>query len=289
MKISISMEHPIRIEGATFARSAEMLADAGFQGVDLSMTMDMMDTKKVFSPEWRAAIVARAKAAKAAGLEIAQCHLPYYPNHIAYPGDGKYEDFEAFMLPRYELGLSICAEIGCPVGVTHPYSNVSSAADTHNGNLRLLEKITPKLDKFGVRLALENLWAKEYKWSHMSSATEILSVINECGSPLVGACIDTGHANIFSLNIADMARTYGDRLFALHVNGNAGKDEHTIPYAMSGWCELIDFNAFVRALKDIDFKGFFNLELSTGGLPKGTAQPFLNFAGAVARALVDAE
>lgn len=286
MKISISMEHPIRIDKVSPAQSAEMLKNAGFQGVDISMTIDMMDTEKVFSPEWRERILGRAAAAKAAGLEIAQCHLPYYPNHIPYPGEGKYEDFEAFMLPRYELGLAICAEIGCPVGVTHPYSNVSSAADTHEGNLRMLEKLIPLLEKYNVKLALENLWAKEYKWSHVSSANEILSIINECGSPMVGACIDTGHANIFSLNISDMARTYGDRLFALHVNGNAGKDEHTIPYAMSGWCELIDFNKFTRTLHEIGFKGFFNLELSTGGLPKGTAQPFINFAASVASALI---
>jgi len=287
MKISTSLEHAIRIDGATPAESAEMLKKAGFQGVDISMTFDMMDTEKVFSPAWRAQILGRAAAAKAAGLEIAQCHLPYYPNHIPFPDEGRYEDFEAFMLPRYELSIAICAEIGCPVGVTHPYSDVNSAAATREGNLRLLEKLVPLLEKYNVRLALENVWSKDYAWSHMSSADEIISVINECGSPLVGACIDTGHANIFRLDISAMARTLGDKLFALHVNGNAGKDEHVIPYAMSGWCELIDFNAFAKTLGGIGYNGFFNLELATGALPRSTAQPYLNFAGAVARCLAD--
>ena len=77
MKISTSLEHAIRIDGATPAQSAEMLKKAGFQGVDISMTFDMMDTEKVFSPAWRNQILGRAAAAKAAGLEIAQCHLPY--------------------------------------------------------------------------------------------------------------------------------------------------------------------------------------------------------------------
>ena len=286
MKISTSLEHAIRIAGVTPVESAEMLVKAGFQGVDISMTFDMV-TGKVFKPEWRAQIVGRAEAAKAAGLEIAQCHLPYYPNHIPLPGAGKYEDYEEFMLPRYELALDICREIGCPVGVTHPYSNMNDAADTHTGNLRLLEKLIPMLEKNGVRLALENIWDKDYTWAHMSSADEIMAVISEAGSPLVGACIDTGHANIFKLDISAMARTYGDRLFALHVNGNAGKDEHIIPYSMSGWCELMDFHGFSKALKDIGYSGFYNLEIATGALPPSTAQPYLSFAGAVARALAD--
>lgn len=287
MKISTSLEHAIRIAGVTPEESALMLKAAGFQGVDISMTADMMDTGKVMSPEWRERILGRANAAKAAGLEIAQCHLPYYPNHIPFPGAGRYEDFEAFIMPHYERALAICAEIGCPVGVAHPYSNVADAADTRAGNLRTLEKLIPLLEKYNVRLALENVWSKDYAWAHMSSAEEILSVINEAGSPLVGACIDTGHANIFRLDIAEMARAYGEKLFALHVNGNAGKDEHIIPYSMSGWCELMDFHGFSKALKDIGYSGSYNLELATGALPPSTAQPYLSFAGAVARALAD--
>jgi len=287
MKISTSLEHAIRIAGVTPEVSAEMLTAAGFQGVDISMTFDMMDTAKVLSPEWRAQICGRAAAAKNAGLEIAQCHLPYYPNHISFPGEGKYEDFEAFMLPHYERSIAICGEIGCPVGVTHPYSDPGDAAGTREGNLRLIEKLMPMLEKHNVRLALENVWAKDYAWAHVSSADEILSIINEFDSPMLGACIDTGHANIFRLDISEMARSYGDKLIALHINGNAGKDEHIIPYTMSGWCELMDFRGFTQALKDIDYKGFYNLELSTGALPAAAAQPYLNLAGAVARALAD--
>ena len=67
MKISTSLEHAIRIAGVTPVESAEMLVKAGFQGVDISMTFDMV-TDKVFKPEWRAQIVGRAEAAKAAGL-----------------------------------------------------------------------------------------------------------------------------------------------------------------------------------------------------------------------------
>ena len=137
------------------------------------------------------------------------------------------------------------------------------------------------------QLALENVYGTAYSDTHTSRAEDILPIIEAAGSELVGACIDTGHANIFGLDIAQMARVYGKKLFALHVNGNAGKDEHVIPYTMSGWCEKMDYYAFSAALKEIGFTGYYNLEIACGDLPEGVAQPFLNYAAAVARALAD--
>ncbi len=287
MKISTSLEHAIRIAGVSPAESAAMLRRAGFEGVDISMTFDMLEDEKVFSPAWREQILGRAAAAKAEGLEIAQCHLPYYPNHIPLPGAGTYADHEAAMMPRYARALEIAGEIGCPVAVMHPYSNPADAADTLNGNLRAIEKLMPLLEKYDVQLALENIWAKAYAWAHASCADEIIPMIDAFPGGRVGACIDTGHANIFKLDICEMARSYGHRLIALHMNGNAGKDEHIIPYSMSGWCELMDFHGFSKALGEIGYPGFYNLEISTGALPPRTAQAYLNFAGSVARALAD--
>lgn len=287
MKISTSMEHPIRIAGASPVESAEMLRQAGFEGVDISMTFDMTDDKKVFALAWRERILGRAAAARAAGLEIAQCHIPYFPNHVPIPGAGAYADHEAVMLPRYIRALEICGEIGCRVAVMHPYSNPADAADTLEGNLRAIEKLMPLLEKHDVRLALENIWAKDYAWANASDAHEIIPIIDAFPGGRVGACIDTGHANVFRLDICEMARAYGRRLIALHVNGNAGKDEHIIPYSMAGWCEQMDYHGFTKALNEIGYQGFYNLELSTGALPPQTAQPYINFAAAVARALAD--
>ena len=114
-----------------------------------------------------------------------------------------------------------------------------------------------------------------------------MAIIEAAGSEYVGACIDTGHANVFRLDISQMVRVFGKKLVALHVNGNAGKDEHVIPYSMSGWCEKMDYRAFSAALKEVGYKGFYNLEIASGDLPEGVARPFLNYAAAVARALAD--
>ena len=287
MKISTSLELGARIDRVSFRESARMMKRAGFDGVDFSLCRDQTEPEKQLSPEWMQDVRLRAEALKAEGLEIAQCHLPYIGNHIERPGDGGYGDYEAFVLPGLLRALEACGEIGCHVAVIHPYFDPMSRTATRSGNLRLIEKLMPGLEKYDVKLALENIWGTNYSDTGTSRAEDILPLIEAAGSERVGACIDTGHANVFSLDIAAMARLFGKKLFALHVNGNAGKDEHVIPYSMSGWCEKMDYYAFSAALKDIGYQGYYNLEISCGDLPAGVGQPFLNYAAAVARALAD--
>jgi len=287
VKISTALELAVRIDGVSFREAARMMKRAGFNGVDFSLCRDQTSPERQLSPAWMEDVRLRASSLKAEGLEIAQCHLPYIGNHIDRPGDGGYRDYEAFALPGLLRSLEACGEIGCHLAVIHPYFDAMSAAATKSGNLRLIEKLMPAMEKHGVRLALENIWGTNYTDTGTSRAEDIMPIIEATGSELVGACIDTGHANIFGLDIAAMARVYGSKLFALHVNGNAGKDEHVIPYTMSDWCEKMDYHAFSAALKEIGFKGYYNLEISCGSLPKGIAQPFLNYAAAVARALAD--
>ena len=294
MKISTSLDHAVKIDGATYRESARMMKQAGFDGVDFSLCHDQESPEKQLAPAWMEDVRLRSEALRAEGLEVAQSHLPYVGSHIELPGGRGYNVFEAFALPGLRHALEACGEIGCHLAVMHPYFNLDSRRETREGNLRLVEKMMPLLEKYDVRLALENIWGisrTEAGMNYLDTGTtrgeDILSLIDEIDSDRVGACIDTGHANIFRLDVAAMARLYGKKLFALHVNGNAGQDEHVIPYTMSGWCERLDYHAFSAALKEIGCTGYYNLEISSGNLPKGLAQPFLNYAAAVARALAD--
>lgn len=56
-----------------------------------------------------------------------------------------------------------------------------------------------------------------------------------------------------------MIRALGNRLQALHIHDNdCWHDSHQIPFSMS-----IDFDAVVKALKDINYSGYFTLEASS--------------------------
>lgn len=288
MKISTSLEHGIGIAGMSCEDSSFMLRDAGFDGVDLDFTTSL-DPAAIFEPSWKENIMQRVNAARKAGLELAQCHLPYYPGHLPLPGDGTYETFEEQYLPQYIRSVELCGEIGCPTAVMHPFFKLHDRDISVEGNVRILEKLLPTMEHCGVAVALENVYGYEndYADAYVSHPETNMEIMEHFASPLVGACIDTGHANIFKINIGAAARLYGERLIALHVNGNAGKDEHVIPYTMSGWCEQMDYHDFSAALHEVGYKGFYNLEINPGHMPASVIRPYCVYAAAMAHALAD--
>lgn len=288
MKTSISMECGMKTGLESWQQAAECVKSAGFDGVDLSMEWDVQ--QPFDEAAWRSRILAQADAARAQGLEILQCHLPYWPGHIDLPGDGTYEAYEAELLPQYRLALALCCEFGCKTAVMHPFISLDSQKLTVEGNVRLLQKLLPDMERCGVRVALENVYASRegyYLRCAVSDADGLAEIVDRLASPLVGVCMDTGHANIFRLDAAAMARQLGSRLIALHVNGNAGKDEHVIPYTMSDWCECMDYHALSAALKAIGYPGSYNLEVAVGGSSPAVAAAYYRYAAAVARALAD--
>ena len=72
------------------------------------------------------------------------------------------------------------------------------------------------------------------------------------------ACLDIGHAEMKGMNTTspEMIRALGTRLKALHIHDNDKlHDSHQIPFSMN-----IDFVAVVKALKEINYNGYFTLE-----------------------------
>ena len=288
MKISTSLKYGMQIAGVNAAEAARMMVKAGFQGVDFGLNDHQTEPDRIQEPAWHDRYIEMADALKAEGLEIAQTHLPYYFAHIPHPGKGTYAEYEAFMLPGYLRALEVTAEIGCHLTVLHPYYVETDPVRTRDGNQRLLERLLPCLEKYDIRLALENNWAWGFKNANASYPEDLYAMAERAGDPHIGLCIDTGHANLFRIDIAAMARLYGGKLFALHINGNGGtQDEHILPYTMGGFYERLDYQAFSAALKEIGYKGYYNLELAVGNMPACLAQPYYDFAAAVARALAD--
>lgn len=286
MKISTSLGHGISIGKVSAAESALMMKKAGFHGVDLSLCEYQTEPWKILTDEWKAHVMVNVNALRAAGLEVAQTHMPFYYAHLKHPGSGTYQEYEDFLLPAYIRALETTAEVGGKIAVMHPYYIEDSVDRTRYGNYKLIEKMMPTLEKYNLKIALENVWAEGYKDTHMSYPEDMLKVVETIGSEHVGLCIDTGHANIFNIHIGNMARTFGKHLYALHMNGNSGKaDSHTVPYSMSGWCENMDYLDFSAALKEIGYKGYYNMEVANGDLPPQVAQPFYNYVAAVAQAL----
>ena len=72
------------------------------------------------------------------------------------------------------------------------------------------------------------------------------------------ACLDIGHAEMRGVHTSavEMIKALGPRLGALHVHDNdLHHDSHQIPFSMQ-----IDFDAMVKALREVDYKGDMTLE-----------------------------
>ena len=72
------------------------------------------------------------------------------------------------------------------------------------------------------------------------------------------ACLDLGHAEMRGSGngAVHMIRTLGKHLQALHIHDNdQWHDSHQLPFSMN-----MDFDAIVKALKEINYQGYFTLE-----------------------------
>jgi len=289
MKISGSMEIGVG-NGLTYEQSARAMREAGYEGIDLNMCKHSDSPERLITDEWTEDVIMMADAAKAAGLEIAQSHMPYYPGHIDNPGDGSTQAFIDFMVPMYIHAIKAAKLIGCKTCVTHPFYHLGNREATIEGNAQVLKQVIPLLEETGISIAIENVFARrngQYIPAYVEEADALMEMVRLAGSDNVGICLDTGHANIFRLNICEMARTFGSRLIALHINGNSGHDEHALPYATSEWCTRMDFTGLTKVLNEIGYKGFYNLEVTGGRFPASVVPMYYAYSAGVARWLAD--
>ena len=285
MKISTSLDHVMKIDKASARESARIMKKVGFEGIDLALCHDMSLPEKVLAPNWADRVFEDAEAARAEGLEIAQCHLPY-----ECPQDTVHEYAEVWTEALIH-SIKIAHEAGAKIAVIHPATCIGDPEATHKENVEFFKAFVPHLEKYDMKLAVENVFirrnAKNME-SYVGSAPELMAILNEVNCDRMGICLDTGHANIYRHKPGEMVRAFGKKLFALHVNSNCSTiDEHLIPGIILPWCEKMNYDDFYAALREIEFPGFFNMEISSTVLPKGCGEAYLTIAAAVARQMAD--
>ena len=190
MKISTALEHGMKIAGVDARESAKMLKKAGFDGVDLAICHDQEDPQRILRKEWAEVVYRKADALKAEGLEIAQCHLPYYPGHIDLPIDNTFRGYEEVWMEAMLHALEIAHEVGAKVAVVHPLTIMGEPEATILGNIEHFKKYVPALEKYGMKLAIENVFSRRrsrYVDGYCGRTEELLAMINGVGSEQVGA------------------------------------------------------------------------------------------------------
>ena len=253
MKISSEIASAARIIGEE--KAIEYYARAGFDAWDFSMfsmcrydkaTDSLLANDHPLAGKDYLKFVRRLRQIGLDnGIECNQSHAPfptYSPEVRSY----------------YKRAIECTAEAGGKICVIHP-DNYKSAEE----NAEIYNELLPFAKSCGVKIATENMWnwndelnqAAPAACSHHDDFVKHLDAVND---EYFTACLDIGHAEMAGLNTSavEMIRAIGKRLGALHVHDNdLRNDSHQIPFSMQ-----IDFDAVIKALKEVDYKGDMTLE-----------------------------
>ncbi len=264
--------HAYASDGRKYSLTAavDFLADAGFDGVDLSLDEPEPDGDGIF----RSVLYSFGNRAAVRGLTIPMCHLPFFmPN----PDD---KAAMARFSREIASGLRMAAMLKIPDAVIHPIVRHESKRCRVlwlSENMRFLMPLRELAGKLGVTLCIENMTGKPYA-AHPSeavfgsTAADVLELAERLDSMV---CWDFGHANLTGLcQSAELEKLHG-KVRCLHIHDNDGvSDSHRIPFECPervplGGC--VDWEDAAEGLRLCDFLSTsnrcINLELKTSDLP----------------------
>ena len=187
---------------------------------------------------------------------------PYGHGHASTDLASLDPDQRAFDLASAERLLRLCPLAGIQIMVIHPGGMYGWKDPGEFETLRMLnrasfERLAAVAEEVRVKIAVENMGRAGDGRAFGSHFEEILSLIEEVGSPSVGVCLDTSHANLMGLDIPKAIRVCGSRLIATHMSDNFGeRDDHLTPYEGK-----IPWESVLSALREVGYSGAFNLEI----------------------------
>lgn len=203
------------------------------------------------------------EAARQTGIKISQVHAPF---PMYWYGD---EELNARMAPIMLKSIALTAFMDCDHCIIHPGFAAKNPErfdpeKEHALNIAMYTAMIPTAKQYGVTILLENMFGRGDEGTRFAGACsdfyEAAAYVDElnalAGEKLFGFCFDTGHAHLARQNLYRAVKIMGSRIKALHIQDNAGHlDDHMIPYTGS-----VDWDGFLKALKEIGYKGDLNFE-----------------------------
>ena len=120
-------------------------------------------------------------------------------------------------------------------------------------SVQMLKRACILAEEYGMTLYTENM-----NEDHLTPDCKALNeLLDEVAMENLKIVFDIGHCNGNGYNIVEDVLEAGKRLGHLHLHDNFGKDNGHLPIGEG----TIDFGAFAQALKKIDYKGLYMLEL----------------------------
>ena len=250
----------------------KVISDAGFDAYDISLFKLTRDENYQFnSPDYVNIAKDLRKYADSLGIVCNQSHAPF-------PSSTGKEEEDKVIFEKIVRAMEIASILGAKIIVVHPKQHLIYAEhpdELFEMNVEFYKSLIPYCEKFGIKVATENMWQwyngnKVPSDSTCSRAWEFNKYLDAIDSEWIVGCLDIGHVSLMNADIPEFIRQMGNkRLQALHVHDTDYKaDKHTAPFM-----EKIDFIAMCKALAEIDYQGDFTFE--TDAFYKGKPKELL--------------
>jgi sugar phosphate isomerase/epimerase len=234
-------------------KGIEMMADAGFTALDLTM---FANNEYLFEPDYKETAKKIKKIADDKGVPFTQAHAPF---------GGGYDNYVTNLVPQLPRVFEFAGLLGIKQVVVHPLQQgryYGREQHLFEMNMEFYEGLKHFAKDSGVKIAIENMWQRHPKNQYIvddvcADPHELVKYYDTLNDPDVFTiCLDIGHVALCCREPQDAIRIIGDKLGALHVHDVDYKsDMHTLP-----GMGKINYDAVCKALADIDYKGEFTLE-----------------------------
>ncbi len=199
-----------------------------------------------------------SRLAEKSGIEFEAVHAPSgYVNTVWESGDG----YTLYMRKTKEI-IDFCSD-GC---VSRLVLHSAAGRDIKSCEIGLerFASLEGYAEKAGVHLCYEN-----------SDNLSTLSALLENCSPFHGFCWDTGHNLCYTPN-ENLGKLFGKKLMYTHLHDNDGKSNlHLLPFD-----GINDWESILKAVRDADYGGTLNLELSCRGKSEYNLMSYADFTHA---------
>lgn len=247
-------------------RAIDVIADAGFDAIDLTMFGMKEDTSAFCQSDYKGYAEKLKKKAHIRGLTFNQAHAPF-------PCSKLDDAYNTMIFERLVRSVEIAGIVGAKCIVVHPMHHLpylENSEKLKEMNMEFYRSLAPYAKVAGVKIALENMWqrnqeTKQIIVSACSRTKEFADWLDTLNDECFTACLDLGHCGLYGFDAAEMIKGLGDRLGALHVHDNDYlSDAHTAPYlGKMHWDTICD------ALAMTGYKGDLTLEADNFYRPFG--------------------
>lgn len=232
----------------------KILADAGFDGVDLTICYGSEADKSLETDSYLQYAGDIRQYMEALGIECVQAHAPTPSRETG----GYYQ--------KIVRAIELAAYVGAKVIVVHPIKDEGDGfhwqkKSLRERNMRFYRSLIPYAEKFDIKIAIENIYSFDKRRNTVVSSVcshgdEFAEYIDELNSDRIVACVDTGHAALVSDSAQNLLKLLGTRVQALHVHDvDCVGDNHTLPYT-----RVLDWDDICRTLAQTGYSGSFNFE-----------------------------